>query len=92
MNSPPASSNSFDALREDWPSFGFAAYAFDPKGGVTIEVIIADEVMSASGPTLGAAVQALAAMLRPSKPMLDFDAPAWSEPPRAEKPDVDIFG
>lgn len=92
MNSPPTSSNSFDALREDWPRFGFAAYAYDPKGGVTIEVIVADEVMSASGPTLDAAVRALAAMLRPSEPMLDFDAPALPEPVGIEKPDVDIFG
>lgn len=27
-----------DRVREDWPEFGFAVYAFTPGAGVTLEV------------------------------------------------------
>ena len=48
-----------DALRAKYPHLGFAAYAFEPGGPVTLECITADgKTFQFHGPTLAEAIAA----------------------------------
>lgn len=47
-----ASWASFDALRERNPTLGFAAYAIEPAGPVTLEVYAFGQVGTFTGPSL----------------------------------------
>lgn len=47
----------FDTLRAKYPHLGYAAYAYDPGGPVTIECITADgKSFKFTGPTMLAAI------------------------------------
>jgi hypothetical protein len=46
-----------DALRAKYPHLGFAVYAYDPKGPVTLECITAEgKTFQFQGPTLAEAI------------------------------------
>jgi hypothetical protein len=90
------SSLNFDDLRREWPSFGFAVYAYAPGGAVTVEAIIQDEAISVTGATLDEALQRMASLLRPTEPDLfePASAPIWTDPGPENGPadTPDIFG
>lgn len=48
----------FDELRAAYPALGFAVYAYEPGGGVVLEVIDGQSVFTFRGLTLAAAVAA----------------------------------
>lgn len=87
------SSLSFDDLRREWPSFGFAVYAYAPGGAVTVEAIIQDEAISVAGATLGEALQRMASLLRdPEPPEPDLFHVTDPGPENGPADTPDIFG
>lgn len=47
-----------DDLRAKHPDLGFALYAYDPRGPLTLEVHAAEGVFTFYGPTASAAIEA----------------------------------
>lgn len=67
-----------DALRAKYPHLGFAVYAFEPNGPVTLECLTADgKTFQFHGPTLADAIVA------------GFAEDA--EQPQPEAPDASVF-
>ena len=56
-SAPTPTASSLDDLRVRFPGLGFAVYAYDPGGDVTLEIHSADGGLYAFvGPTLAAAI------------------------------------
>lgn len=47
----------FDELRAERPDLGFAVYAYEPDGPVTLEVLAAEGQFTFRGPTLADAIE-----------------------------------
>jgi hypothetical protein len=71
----------FDDARRAFPGFGLAAYAYEPGGPVTLEVLTGESQFTFSGPTLEDAL---------ASAFPDLAAPAAA--PEPETPPNDVFG
>ena len=78
---------SLDELRAAYPHLGFALYAFEPGGDVTLEVHDTGTVLTTTGPTAEAAIAKAFPHFVESLPLVDlFGAAPAPEPPAAAPP------